>query len=71
MDSDVSKGCGVNPKGEEVFLGHLTIGYESATILKTLRTMHPTTQHMHARRPCTQSPNVQGAYILSEDFVMP
>ena len=45
MGPDVSKGCVANPKGEEIFLDHyLTIGYESATILKTMGTMHLTTQ---------------------------
>ena len=44
MGRDVSKGCDANPKGEEIFT-HLTIGYESVAMLKTLGTMDLITQH--------------------------
>jgi len=44
MGHVVSKGCDANPKGEEIF-AHLTVGYESATLLKIPGTTHLITQH--------------------------
>jgi len=45
MGRDVSKGCDANPKGKEIFFSHLSVGYESAEMLKTLGTPHLITQH--------------------------